>query len=145
MKTIDRPPARSTGSPVEGAGPAPAILPPAAILAHRTALGMSQDQFARALDTHPRRVHEWEHGRAVPTAEQSRRMAGLKPAPPRRRMSPEDIKEVRRSLKMTQSQFGDELGMASGTIAAWERGVRRPGKAVERLIAAMVKRNESKS
>lgn len=48
--------------------------------------------------------------------------------------SPTRIKEVRRSLLMSQSVFADMLNVSGSTVAAWEQGDRHPKGATLRLL-----------
>lgn len=41
-------------------------------------------------------------------------------------MNPQDLKQIRLSLKMTQANFGAELGITGNTIARYERGESQP-------------------
>lgn len=40
------------------------------------------------------------------------------------------IKEVRKTLKLTQSEFGTRIGVASNTITSYETGTREPSNSV---------------
>lgn len=48
--------------------------------------------------------------------------------------SPTRIKEIRRSLLMSQSVFADMLNVSGSTVAAWEQGDRHPKGATLRLL-----------
>ena len=37
-------------------------------------------------------------------------------------LNPDQIKELRLRLKMTQDQFADEIGVHTMTVSRWERG-----------------------
>ena len=41
-------------------------------------------------------------------------------------MTPEEIKERRKSLNLTQEQLAGAFGIAKNTVARWERGEREP-------------------
>lgn len=41
-------------------------------------------------------------------------------------MNPKDLRQIRLSLKMTQANFGAELGLTGNTIARYERGESQP-------------------
>ena len=43
-------------------------------------------------------------------------------------MSPEDVKAIRKRLKLTARDLGADLGVGSETILAWERGESFPTK-----------------
>jgi DNA-binding transcriptional regulator YiaG len=48
--------------------------------------------------------------------------------------SPEQIKEIRKQLKMTQKQFAAEVGVHVVTVIRWEKGGFSPsGLALEKL------------
>lgn len=48
--------------------------------------------------------------------------------------TPEDIKEIRKKLQLTQRMFSLILGVSSKTIEAWERGTNRPNGSARRLL-----------
>lgn len=37
-------------------------------------------------------------------------------------MTPNDLRRLRHALKLTQAEFAARLGVATGTISAWEQG-----------------------
>lgn len=41
-------------------------------------------------------------------------------------MMNEQIKKLRKQMKMTQAQLAERLNVAQSTVASWERGARRP-------------------
>ena len=41
-------------------------------------------------------------------------------------MNKEDIKTLRRSMKLTQHQFSVKLGVSPDTVKSWEQGRRKP-------------------
>jgi DNA-binding transcriptional regulator YiaG len=41
-------------------------------------------------------------------------------------MSPEQIRAIRKSLKLTQQQVADRIGAQRHTVARWETGVNEP-------------------
>lgn len=41
-------------------------------------------------------------------------------------MTPQEIKELRRSLKMTQQTFAEKVGVSITTVASWENGKHSP-------------------
>lgn len=57
-------------------------------------------------------------------------------------MTPEKIKEIRKSLNMTQSQFGKLIGLEGDnidvTVRRWEAGDRQPSSVVIRLLEIIV-------
>lgn len=40
------------------------------------------------------------------------------------------IKELRKALKLNQTEFGGRIGVKQGTVTGWESGTRAPGDAV---------------
>ena len=50
------------------------------------------------------------------------------------RLSPKEIKEIRRSFKMTQMNFADLLGVSYGTYKNWEIGHRIPASPAMALL-----------
>ena len=52
---------------------------------------------------------------------------------------PEEIKSIRKDLKLTTGQFGEILGVSRRTVESWECGLRRPSKTalllLERILA----------
>lgn len=43
------------------------------------------------------------------------------------------IKEVRTTLKLTQKQFGERLGVRQNTVAGWERGAKPSAAALKNI------------
>ena len=41
-------------------------------------------------------------------------------------MKPDEIRELRDKLRLTQAEFAARIGVSSITISRWERGVNRP-------------------
>ena len=54
------------------------------------------------------------------------------------RYLPEQIKWIRGRLKMSQSEFADELGVNRATVCQWERGKKRISPIASRLIQLIV-------
>lgn len=52
------------------------------------------------------------------------------------------IKQVRKSQKLTQQNFGDLLGVKQNTIAGYEMGIREPSSAIITLICREFNVNE---
>ncbi len=55
------------------------------------------------------------------------------PCPPRD-YEPEDIKQIRDGLKMSQAQFAKFLFVSTKTVQGWEQGLRRPTSSAARLL-----------
>lgn len=49
------------------------------------------------------------------------------------------IKEVRRSLNLTQKQFSEEFHIPQRTVESWESGERKPPVYVVELLEKVVK------
>ena len=52
------------------------------------------------------------------------------------RITGEEILAFRRELQLTQSQFGERLGVTASKISNWERERNRVSHAYERLLTA---------
>lgn len=50
-------------------------------------------------------------------------------------MSPQEIRQARQSLGITQAQFAERLGISDRYMRNLERGDRQPGNALARVIA----------
>ena len=53
------------------------------------------------------------------------------------------IKAVRNALKLTQTEFGEQLGVKGNTITNYESGLRNPSEAVITLLVARYHVNEA--
>jgi DNA-binding transcriptional regulator YiaG len=49
-------------------------------------------------------------------------------------MTPEQIKEVRQKLDLTQKKFADLIGCPLKTLKNWEQGRRKPGVMAVKVI-----------
>ena len=58
----------------------------------------------------------------------------VRAAPPKR-IPAERIREIRRSLDMSQRVFADVLNVSLATVRSWEQGVRTPDGASMRLLS----------
>lgn len=54
-------------------------------------------------------------------------------------MSKHEIKSIRTSLGMTQTEFADTLGVSQMAVSHWENGLRRPSGSAEILIKMLQK------
>ncbi|MBI3662799.1 MAG: helix-turn-helix domain-containing protein [Acidobacteria bacterium] len=61
------------------------------------------------------------------------------PAPPRR-MTPQEIRQIRRSLNASQALFASLLNVSPQAVRSWEQGLRRPHNAALKLLA-LAKKN----
>ena len=59
-------------------------------------------------------------------------------------MSAHQIKTIRESLGMTQTQFADALGVQQTAVSHWEQGARRPSGSAEILIEMLRKQAPKK-
>ncbi|WP_342528189.1 helix-turn-helix domain-containing protein [Chryseomicrobium sp. FSL W7-1435] len=55
----------------------------------------------------------------------------IKPLPT---FSPQDIKEIRKKVEMTQLLFAQTLGVSKKTVEAWEAGTNVPNGSAMRLL-----------
>jgi putative transcriptional regulator len=55
------------------------------------------------------------------------------PSPPRK-YEPDDIKQIRDGLGMSQAQFAKFLFVSTKTVQGWEQGLRRPTSSAARLL-----------
>lgn len=53
--------------------------------------------------------------------------------------SPKEIKELRKSLNLTQSQFARKMKVDVITISRWERGAQKPSQLAHRQLARLAK------
>ena len=51
--------------------------------------------------------------------------------------SPDEIKEVRASLRMTQGTFAALMGVSAKTVEAWEKGTNVPLGTARRMLALL--------
>jgi putative transcriptional regulator len=61
------------------------------------------------------------------------RSTDLPPAP--RKLRPQDIREIRKTLNASQILFATFLNVSPNTIRSWEQGTRRPQGADLKLLA----------
>jgi putative transcriptional regulator len=52
--------------------------------------------------------------------------------------SPAQIKQLRKSLKLSQNRFAASLGVAQATVCRWELGYEKPSGPSTILLAAML-------
>lgn len=57
-------------------------------------------------------------------------------------MTPEEIKDIRSSLDLTQVQFADLLGVHPITVSKWERGILTPTSHQAALIQSFAKASQ---
>jgi len=59
----------------------------------------------------------------------------------KRRWSKEEIRALRRHLKLTQAKLAEELGTRQQTISEWEKGMYRPRGASATLLSMIAERS----
>lgn len=59
-------------------------------------------------------------------------------------MSKHEIKAIRNSLGMTQTEFAATLGVSQMAVSLWENGLRRPSGSAEILIKMLRKQTPAK-
>lgn len=60
-------------------------------------------------------------------------------------MTPDEIRDTRRALGVTQSQFAALLGVSMQSVAAWEQGTRPISGLVVNAVQNVVKSNQLES
>ncbi len=58
--------------------------------------------------------------------------------------APEEIREFRNRLELTQAQFGELLGITRNAIYYLERGEREPSKTLRLLMSCIEQQQEKK-
>jgi len=53
-------------------------------------------------------------------------------------MTADEIKELRKKLRLTQTELADKLGVGRATIARWEVGTGKPSNLAKRQLARLV-------
>jgi putative transcriptional regulator len=61
------------------------------------------------------------------------------PAPPKK-ITPSEIRRIRRSLKASQTMFAIYLNVSTNAVRSWEQGTRKPQQAALKLLM-IAKRN----
>lgn len=56
---------------------------------------------------------------------------------PVKRYEADQVKKIRKSVKMSQSSFASYLGVSKKTVEAWESGTNHPSGAASRLLNMM--------
>jgi len=54
--------------------------------------------------------------------------------PPPKRLSPSEIRRIRKSLNASQARFATFLNVSTNTVESWEQGTRRPQEAALKLL-----------
>ena len=55
--------------------------------------------------------------------------------------TPKEIRALRDSLKLTQSQFARKLKIDVITVSRWERGAQRPSELAQRQLQRLHRKN----
>lgn len=58
-------------------------------------------------------------------------------------MTQEEIKSLRKKLKLNQAQFAKKLDVDYSTISKWESGERRPGRRSIKSLARLIRKLEA--
>jgi putative transcriptional regulator len=56
-------------------------------------------------------------------------------------VSADEVKELRHTLKMTQSTFAAVMGVSNKTVEAWEKGTNSPAGTARRMIGMLLADN----
>ena len=62
-----------------------------------------------------------------------------------RAMKPEELKKIRRDLKLTQQELADTLEVERNTVARWETGTVVISKVVELAVKSLAHCNAGKA
>jgi len=128
----------------------PLIRSPLEIKELRKKLGLSCDNFSKALNIHPDTVRKYEatspKTNRFPSMASFRLMEFLERKPELIQdlgeppyFSSSAIKQIRKELGVSQSVFANLLGQNASAIAAWEQAQRHPcGPAVRLLMIALL-------
>jgi DNA-binding transcriptional regulator YiaG len=133
----------------------PPSISPAEVKRIRRQHDLTQQQMGQLIGVSTGAVTAWETGKTEPTRDNRKavleladvpraqvdvrlgRMAGQEGAEgaPRRDLSPDDIRDIRRQADMTQKQMADRLGVSANTISNWETGRTEPRRSsVQKLV-----------
>lgn len=55
---------------------------------------------------------------------------------------PIDVKAIRATLKLTQAELADEVGVAQGDVSNWETGKHAPSRAARKTLERLVAERE---
>jgi DNA-binding transcriptional regulator YiaG len=59
-------------------------------------------------------------------------------------MTGDEVRALRRRLKLTQVQFGELIGVAGNSVARWERGEMRVRESAARLMRLLAERRPTR-
>lgn len=57
--------------------------------------------------------------------------------------TPQDIRSIRKRLRLTQQEFGQLLGCSVKTVSSWESGYRNPSGTARTAITQLAARNQA--
>jgi DNA-binding transcriptional regulator YiaG len=62
--------------------------------------------------------------------------------PPPKPLSPEEIRAIRQSFKVSQAIFARLINVSANAVESWEQGIRRPREATLKLLTIVNKHPE---
>ena len=54
-------------------------------------------------------------------------------------LNKQQIRKLRKSLKLNTAAFGELVGVSGRTVEAWEQGLRQPSKSARMLIEKLIR------
>lgn len=57
--------------------------------------------------------------------------------------TPQDIRSIRKRLRLTQQEFGQLLGCSAKTVSSWESGYRNPSGTARTAITQLARRRQA--
>ena len=140
-----------------GRQPAPAPPKPAQLKKLRKGLCLTQAELAKLLSVSPASITSWEAGKTVPTRANRcviadlaslsqeevderlgrRATSGAVPTAARRRgLAPEQIRDIRDKVGLSQKELARKIGVSVNSISNWETGRAAPrARSVHELLA----------
>ncbi|MFQ6033044.1 MAG: helix-turn-helix domain-containing protein, partial [Candidatus Zixiibacteriota bacterium] len=114
----------------------------------REVLKLSQAEFAEKLGTSKRTVARWESGRAVPSISLQLKLEELAKDAIGFEVpyyTPDEIRDIREKLFLTQEEFAQIIGATQWDISRWESGERIPSLEGRIKLASLTKKDEPES
>ena len=98
--------------------------------------GLLQEEAAEQIGVDKTTIYNWENNRATPATCHIPKIIGLLGYVPFDRPSslPQRLALARRLRGLSRRKFAKVLGVDEGTLARWERGVRRPSEKHQQII-----------
>ena len=59
-------------------------------------------------------------------------------------MTPEDIRRLRKKLKLTMEQLADKIGVSRMTVHNWEKGLKCPSRLALRRLGELEKESQDR-